>query len=774
VTTNIHDRIGIEIADGRYKILGRIGEGSMGQVFRAFDRHLETDVVIKFPVAPEEADERNDAFLERFGREIRSLVRLSHPHIVKVIDVGDHRGQPYVVMQYLAGGSLKARIESGPGGQRRAMRPESLADWLPDVARALDFVHDQQHIHRDVKPANILFDQHGNAFLGDFGVIKALSGEDWGRSALTAPGFLLGTPNYVAPEIVMGRPFDGRVDQYALAMTVHEVLTGANCMVGPTPSATMVNQTKLVPPDLAELIPGVPRRLCDAVLRGLAKEPKERFESCMELAVEILSELPSPSASSTATLPTAHFMPHASSSSGSQRQTTVLPSGSSSIPTLYGPEHKPGASSSSLTLPPPRSGDFATPGPATPPPPPRFTRRRLAAGVFGLLLALGAFALWRGLSNRSPEGPRTGGLGNSQASSVATPVPAEAPPIEIHIAYGTEKQKWLEAAAEEFHKTAEGQRIKIHLDGMGSLEGAKAVLNGPKPIPIHVWSPASSTYRNLFERDWRVKEGSNPISKAENLALTPMVFVMWKNRYEAFIKKYGKVGFQTIAQAMREPGGWGTIADHPEWGFFKFAHTHPDKSNSGLLTLVLMAYEYSKKERGLTLADITQPGFQKWLQEFEQGVARPSGSLTHSTGTLMREMVQRGPSQYDCLMLYENLVIDYFEAARDHWGDLHVVYAEPNIWNDHPYYILDVPWSSAEQRVAAAEFLKFLMSEPIQRRALEHGFRPGNPDVPVRFPTSPLVRHEAEGVKLDLPRMCEPPQADVVNDLLASFRRIER
>ena len=110
-----------------------------------------------------------------------------------------------------------------------------------------------------------------------------------GGAALTAPGFLLGTPNYVAPEIVMGRPFDGRVDQYALAMTVHEVLCGRNCMEGPTPSATVVNQTMVVPPALEELIPGMPRRLSDAVLRGLAKDPDGRFESCTAMAREVLA-----------------------------------------------------------------------------------------------------------------------------------------------------------------------------------------------------------------------------------------------------------------------------------------------------------------------------------------------------------------------------------------------------------------------------------------------------------------------------------------------------
>jgi hypothetical protein len=186
-----------------------------------------------------------------------------------------------------------------------------------------------------------------------------------------------------------------------------------------------------------------------------------------------------------------------------------------------------------------------------------------------------------------------------------------------------------------------------------------------------------------------------------------------------------------------------------------------------------MAYEFSKKERDLLKDDVLSPAFQEWLIAFEKGVARPGGRLTASTGTLMREMVLRGPSQYDCALIYENLAIDYFEAARDHWGELHVDYPEPNIWNEHPYYILDVPWSDARQRHAAAAFLAFLLSEPIQKRALEHGFRPGNPNVSVRFPDSPLLRHAKQGLRIELPRMCEPPSDAVLQQLLSSFRRID-
>ena len=128
-----------------------------------------------------------------------------------------------------------------------------------------------------------------------------------------------------------------------------------------------------------------------------------------------------------------------------------------------------------------------------------------------------------------------------------------------------------------------------------------------------------------------------------------MVFVTWDTRHEPFLKKFKTVTFKTMAEAMHEQGGWGTIASQPDWGRVKLGHTHPEHSNSGLLTLVLMAYEFFNKERNLSHADLAQPAFQKWLQDFERAVARPDGTLSSSTGTLMKEMVLRGPSQYDCV-----------------------------------------------------------------------------------------------------------------------------
>jgi Ca-activated chloride channel family protein len=416
-----------------------------------------------------------------------------------------------------------------------------------------------------------------------------------------------------------------------------------------------------------------------------------------------------------------------------------------------------------------------------PQPPGRQPGRRLGAvallacGGLAAVLAFGAMML----RDRSGRGPTdrgdAGAIGPATSATGKATVPETSEQrVAINIAYGTEKQQWFEAAAAEFQRSEAGRGISIVLHGMGSMEGARAVLEGPEPIPMHVWSPASSAYRDTFEREWRAKHTRAPIVKAENLVLTPLVFVMWEGRHEAFLKKYAKVGFRTVAEAIRETGGWGSIAGHPEWGRFKFGHTHPEHSNSGLLTLVLMAYGFFGKDYDLSRDEIARPEFQEWLRRFERGVVRPGGTLTHSTGSLMREMVQRGPSQYDAVFVYENLAIGYLDAARDRWGQLVVDYPEPNMWNEHPYYILDVPWSDARQREAAGAFLKFLMSEPIQRRALEHGFRPGNTSVSVRNPDSPLVRHANRGLQIELPRMGDPPTNEVVRELLAASRRVEQ
>lgn len=337
--------------------------------------------------------------------------------------------------------------------------------------------------------------------------------------------------------------------------------------------------------------------------------------------------------------------------------------------------------------------------------------------------------------------------------------------VEIGVAYGTEKRRWLEGAVKAFAASPEGRGIKVELLPMGSLEGAQAVVKGDKRI--HAWSPASTLYLPTFVADYQARHSGNPVLKGENLALTPMVFIMWEERHKAFVARYKDVNLKTVAQALQEPGGWETIAGKPNWGVFKFAHTHPNQSSSGLTTLVLTAYVYHGKNKGLEMRDILDLGFQKWLGELERGVT----GMSHSTGTMVKEMVLKGPSSYDCVMAYENTAIDYLENAKGRWDAIRVVYPRLNMWNESPYYVLDVPWSSAEQRKAATVFMQFLLSEAVQKEAVVHGFRPANPNVAIKYEGSPFVMYAANGISDDLGVICEPPGGDVLNNLLQVWQR---
>lgn len=401
-------------------------------------------------------------------------------------------------------------------------------------------------------------------------------------------------------------------------------------------------------------------------------------------------------------------------------------------------------------------------------PSPRLTfAGKLVVFVFIAACLYGAYYLFlrRPLGTSAAPGPDEPGKPAETKKSGGLFGGSDAPEVEIGIAYGTEKERWLEWAVEEFGKTEDGKKIKVDLIPMGSLEGARAIVAEDKRI--HVWSPASALYKDIFVQEWQVKNNKSPIAREENLALSPMVFVMWAERHQAFVAKYGEISFRTLGQALAEPSGWQGIAGKPEWGLFKVGHTHPNQSNSGLMTLVLMAYDYHQKTRGLELQDILDPGFTTWMNGFENAIT----GLSNSTGNLMREMVLKGPSAYDAVVVYENVAIDYLKNAEGRWGELRVVYPARNMWNENPYYILDVPWSTPEHRKAAERFLDFLLSEPIQKQSLAHGFRPGNPAVPVRVADSPFTLYQKFGLKVDLGTVCEPPRAEVLNNLLVGWER---
>ncbi|HEX5501297.1 MAG TPA: serine/threonine-protein kinase, partial [Thermomicrobiales bacterium] len=206
---------------GPYEIRGLLGRGGMSTVYRAYQPALDREVAVKVLSGPRAAD---PVFRERFRRETRAIARLRHPNILAVYDSGEVGGEPYLVSELIAGGSLQSRLG-------RPLDPRDVARLARQIGAALDYAHGQGLIHRDVKPANILVDGP-RAVLGDFGIVKA---SDYGWTALTQTGVGVGTPEYMAPEQALNEPLDGRADLYSLGVVLYEALAGAPPYLGDTP-----------------------------------------------------------------------------------------------------------------------------------------------------------------------------------------------------------------------------------------------------------------------------------------------------------------------------------------------------------------------------------------------------------------------------------------------------------------------------------------------------------------------------------------------------------
>ncbi len=203
----------------RYHILEQLGEGGMAIVYKAFDTRLEREVAVKVIRMERLAPEIAEKTFKRFDREAKALAKLNHPNIMRIIDYGEHEGYPYLVMEYLSGGTLKRRTESA-----QPMPWEQAVDILIPVAEALNYAHEKNIIHRDVKPSNILLNDTGLPMLTDFGIAKIM--EEDVTMDLTGTSVGIGTPEYMAPEQGLGKPADARTDIYSLGIVFYELITG--------------------------------------------------------------------------------------------------------------------------------------------------------------------------------------------------------------------------------------------------------------------------------------------------------------------------------------------------------------------------------------------------------------------------------------------------------------------------------------------------------------------------------------------------------------------
>lgn len=260
---------------GRYIIIEKAGEGGMAIVYKAYDKKLENHVALKIIRTDRLTPEMAKKSLIRFEREAKSLAQLGHPNIIKVLDYGETQSNPYIVMEYLPGGTLKERL---PG---RAISWQDAIHFLLPVAQALDFAHQRGIIHRDVKPSNILFNQAKQPVLSDFGIAKLL-GDEVTRD-LTSTGVMIGTPEYMSPEQAMGAPFDHRVDIYALGIIFYEMVTGRKPFKADTPIAVLVKQASEPLPRPGQFNKQLPQAVENVLLKALLKDPRKRYQNMGEL-----------------------------------------------------------------------------------------------------------------------------------------------------------------------------------------------------------------------------------------------------------------------------------------------------------------------------------------------------------------------------------------------------------------------------------------------------------------------------------------------------------
>ncbi len=340
--------------------------------------------------------------------------------------------------------------------------------------------------------------------------------------------------------------------------------------------------------------------------------------------------------------------------------------------------------------------------------------------------------------------------------------------VDLTFTYGSEKEDWIKETTAAFngenHRLASGKTIRVTATAMGSGECLDEIIAGTRQTDLT--SPASSAYVDLGNAQWRAKTGHDLLARTENLLLSPVVIAMWKPMAEALGWGQKPVGWAEVLTLARDPRGWASLG-HPEWGSFKFGHTHPEYSNSGLISLLAETYAASNKKETLTLDDVHNPATTQFVSGIE-------GAIVHygsSTGFFGKKIVANGPSYLNAAVLYENMVIESYRAQPPPSLPMVAIYPkEGTFWSDHPVGIVEREWVTPERREAAQQYIDYLLAPAQQQKALPHGFRPASVDVPVGVPVD-----LAHGVDPAQPSTTLPvPPVDVVNAVLTQFKEVKK
>lgn len=379
--------------------------------------------------------------------------------------------------------------------------------------------------------------------------------------------------------------------------------------------------------------------------------------------------------------------------------------------------------------------------------------RATVTGLLGLALAVSSLGSL-GCQARPEE-----------SSSPGTSTPA-ADPNALHLlfTYGSEKEEWIKEMTARFnaggHRTASGKVIQVEAVPQGSGELIDDLLAGARQA--HLTSPASAAFIKLGNAQSRVRKGKNLIGETKNLVLSPVVIAMWRPMAEAIGWGRRPVGWSDVLALARDPAGWASHS-HPEWGAFKLGHTHPEYSNSGLISLLAEAYAGAGKVAGLSLEDLQRPETASYVAGIESAVVHYGSS----TGFFGKRMFEGGPEYLSAAVLYENMVIESYGPQYQKPFPVVAIYPkEGTFWSDHPVGLVEREWVTPEHEEAARVYVDYLLARPQQEAALRYGFRPSAVEVALGAPFD-----AAHGVDPREPQTTlEVPPVEVIDGALKLWR----
>ncbi len=729
-----------DLLGGRYRVARLVGKGGFGAVYEAVDERFQARRVVAIK-------EMSDAHLnltekaqaiQDFRHEADLLVQLHHPNLPNVSDFFEEAGKAYLVMEFVEGKTLEKEQEDagGPLDEPRVMA------WALQLCEVLGYLHTRVPpiIFRDLKPSNVMVTPDDAIKLIDFGIARVF------KSAASKDTTSLGSRGYAPLEQYGRGQSDARSDIYALGATLYDLLTKTT----PADAATRrVNPLAFKAP--RQLNPRLSQATERVILKAMAEDPKDRYQSAAEMYQAIAS---------SGVVPVTNMA----------MRTMIPPPPSPGLPPLpTAPTPSPAPASHgapSLPSTPVRYPASPVPAPGAPGKPGVSRRRLLVGGLAGAaVVALGGVGAYFFLKNRG-----SGSGSGNQASGMIT----------VNFIYSTEKETWMRAATDAFHQsgaTLNGKQIQVVLDERGSVEGHNRILSGASQPTA--WSPASFLELNQLLNDWQQAHPGQDIIvnnsgdlEPKSLFSSPLVFAIWKERADVLQQHYGqgKIDWPAIHDALTLKNGWTDIGGQANWGLVKFGQTRPDSSNSGLLTITLLAYSYFMKQRGLTKDEVDDPGFLAYFGDIEGAVT----AFGRSSGTFAQDVViPMGPPAYDIVTTYENLALTLQAQAVQRWNQpWQVFYPSLNILSDHPFAILQGSWVNAEQQMAATVFRDFLLSETQQRAALSSGFRPSNLNVPIttQAQNNPFLGQSSDiHIQSEIQPLAQALSGDVTNELIRQW-----